>query len=87
MNFTKNIHFTRLVKVADRLREFNFKKIRGTDEELFHVDVSDDRGNRHMFKMKKAEGGRWRITDPLLAAWIAGSEDHLHDVIEEELAL
>ncbi len=30
-------------------------------EELFTVDVSDDRGNRIMFKMRK-EGNEWLIT-------------------------
>ncbi len=30
-------------------------------EELFTVDVSDDRGNRIMFKMRK-DGNEWFIT-------------------------
>ena len=43
LEFTKNIHFTRLIKAAGRLREFNFRKL---PDHLFHVDVSDERGNR-----------------------------------------
>jgi hypothetical protein len=87
MNFTflKNIHFTKLVKTADRLREFNFRMLPGSSNSLFHVDVPDDRGNRIVFKMQRQED-RWRIVDQNLPTWIIDNEERLNDQIEEEAA-
>jgi hypothetical protein len=87
MNFTfiRNIHFTKLLKADDRLREFNFRMLPGTSNSSMHVDVPDDRGNRIMFKMNKQEGNQWRIAEPYLPAWIADNEKKLNDLIEEEL--
>lgn len=85
----KNIQFTRLVKADGRLREFNFRKYRGEDDQLlFSVDVGDDRGNRIIFKMKKDDTG-WKIV-PVpapLPQWVLVNEANFHTLIEEELAL
>ena len=78
-----NKHFTRLIKAASRLREFNFRKLPSTAGELYHVDVSDDRGNRIIFKMQQ-EGAQWRIVDHDLPVWIANAEKELNDKIAEE---
>ena len=85
LNFYKNIAFTKLVKSADRLREFNFRRLITSSDELFHVDVSDDRGNRIVFRMQKENSGFWRFQDNNLPAWITATEDKLHEVIQEEL--
>lgn len=84
-NFTRNIHFTKLVKAADRLREFNFRMLPGTSNSLLHVDVPDDRGNRIVFKMQKAENNQWRIVEDGLPAWIATNENLLNEALAEEL--
>ena len=60
IQFTKNIQFTRLLKADGRLKEFNFRKINGIKEGMFTVDVSDDRGNRIIFRMQKEDNG-WKI--------------------------
>jgi hypothetical protein len=83
-SFTKNIHFTKLVKVAERLREFNFRMLPGTSNALLHVDVPDDRGNRIVFKMQK-EDNRWKILEEGVPQWVVSSEDLLNDAIQEEL--
>ena len=83
--FTKNVHFTKLLKTSDRLREFNFRMIPGTSSNLFHVDVPDDRGNRIVFKMQRLDNEQWRIVDQPLPSWIADYENRLNDLIEEEL--
>ena len=81
----KNIHFTRLVKVNGRLKEFNFRKLGGANEGLFTVDVSDDRGNRILFRMQK-ENDSWKIIVPQqLPNWIMENEGIFHELIEEEL--
>ena len=87
MNFTfsRNIHFTKLVKTTDRLREFNFRLLPGNSNNLFHVDVPDDRGNRIMFKMQRQEDRHWRIVDQQLPNWIADNEKTLNDLIEGEV--
>ena len=83
LHFTKNVHFTRLVKISDRLREFNFRRVPDANEQLFHVDVSDDRGNRIVFKLRKQDS-RWHILDQGLPQWIYGIDKVLSDVITEE---
>jgi hypothetical protein len=84
-NFTRNIHFTKLIKAANRLREFNFRMLPGTSNTLFHVDVPDDRGNRIMFKMQKADN-QWKIVDEGLPVWVSGNENRLNDAISEEVS-
>jgi hypothetical protein len=84
-NFIRNIHFTKLVKTTDRLREFNFRLLPGNANSLFHVDVPDDRGNRITFKMHKEENNQWRIVDKHLPNWISDHEKRLNDLIEEEI--
>ncbi|HEV7621955.1 MAG TPA: hypothetical protein VGO09_09485 [Flavisolibacter sp.] len=87
MNFglAKNIHFTKLVKTLDRLREFNFRMIPGSSNSLLHVDVPDDRGNRIIFKMHREENTPWKVVGEQLPGWITASEKNLNDLIEEEL--
>jgi len=80
----KNIHFTKLVKVNGRLKEFNFRKLGGPNEGLFTVDVSDDRGNRILFRMQK-EQESWKIQPQQLPTWVMDKENTFHDLIEEEL--
>ncbi len=83
IKFIRNIQFTRLLKTGGRLREFNFRK--SGAEEKFSVDTVDDRGNRIMFTMTKADG-YWRLGNTLLPAWITDYEGLLHENIEEELS-
>lgn len=83
-SFPRNIHFTKLVKTYDRLREFNFRLLPGNLNQMFHVDVPDDRGNRIMFKMQK-ENENWHIMEPNLPKWIMDNEQRLNDLIDEEL--
>lgn len=81
-----NTHFSRLIKAKDRLREFNFRKLpSAAGNSLFHVDVSDDRGNRLIFKMQKEGAGTWKVLDDVLPPWIYESEAKLNDAIEEVL--
>jgi hypothetical protein len=80
----RNIHFTKLLKVNGRVREFNFRKLPGND--LFHIDVSDDRGNRIITKMQKTDN-HWRFIDEALPAWLIESEKKLGEMIDEELSI
>jgi len=80
-----NTHFTRLIKAKDRLREFNFRKLPAPDGGLFHVDVSDDRGNRLIFKMQRQGNNVWKILESNLPAWITESEEKLSSAIEDDV--
>lgn len=80
-----NRHFTKLIKAAGRLREFNFRKLPSTTNDFFHVDVSDDRGNRLIFKMQKEGNGPWKIIEEVLPPWIYDTEPRLNEAIEEQL--
>ena len=87
MNFTKVVHFTRLIKAGGRLREFNFRKLRGQDnQELFTVDTVDDRGNRILFRMQKNDNSQWTIIPQMLPSWIPENDEKLREAIEDELA-
>jgi hypothetical protein len=87
IQFNRNIQFTKLIKADGRLREFNFRKVNGLHEELFTVDVSDDRGNRIMFKMRK-EGNEWLIlADQTVPDWIWENILRYNEAIEEELRI
>lgn len=83
LHFTPNIHFTKLIKAAEKLREFNFRKITSPNGPLFSIDVADDRGNRITFKMVQ-EGNSWRFVDQTLPAWIVAAEEQLNAKIAEE---
>jgi hypothetical protein len=85
VNFTKVIHFTRLIKAGGRLREFNFRKLRGLEQEMFTVDTVDDRGNRILFRMQKDSNNQWAILQQILPSWIPESELKLNEAIEDEL--
>lgn len=84
IQFKKNIQFTKLIKADGRLREFNFRKLGGLNEGMFTIDVSDDKGNRIMFRMQKEEG-QWKIIPQALPAWVQRCEQSFHELIEEEL--
>lgn len=84
IEFSKNLQFTNLVKADGKLKEFNFRKINGQNEALFSVDVSDDRGNRKIFRMQKKDN-RWKIIDEQVPEWIISSEGILNDLIEQKL--
>jgi len=86
IQFNRNIQFTRLLRADGRLREFNFRKTNGLQGEMFTVDVSDDRGNRIMFRMQKQDGS-WKIQEQALPEWIREREADLHELIEEELRI
>ena len=83
LNVRKNVQFTKLIKAPGTLKEFNFRKVPGADE-VFHVDVNDDRGNRIMFNMK-LQDGQWTVTNHIVPKWVTDAEPKLHAAIEEEL--
>ena len=85
IHFTKVVHFTRLIKAGGRLREFNFRKLRQLEEELFSVDTVDDRGNRILFYMRKDANSNWSITPQPLPTWVTENETKLREQIEDEL--
>jgi|SRR5450432_1307741 hypothetical protein len=87
IQFNRNIQFTKLIKAEGHLREFNFRKVNGLHEELFTVDVSDDRGNRIMFKMRK-DGNEWLIVvDHPVPDWVRNYGPRYNEAIEEEMKI
>jgi hypothetical protein len=86
LQFIRNVHFTRLVKAADRLREFNFRKLPSDSNPLFHIDVPDDRGNRIVFRMQKEDNNQWKIIDHDIPMWVSATEKELNDRIVEEMS-
>jgi hypothetical protein len=75
-------YFTKLVKAGNLLREFNFRKF-PEPANLIHVDVSDERGSRHIFKMQRSDK-EWKIDDKDLPGWIYEAEEKLSQAIQNE---
>jgi hypothetical protein len=87
VSFSKNIQFSKLLKVRGRLKEFNFRKANASSTGLFTVDVLGDEGpfgNRIIFYMEKKED-RWRILPPEVPKWIMEKEDEMDELIRTEL--
>jgi len=80
MNQLKNIHFSILVKINKRLSEFNFRK-RGDGS--YDGDTSDDRGNRHYFKMIKQDN-EWKLQGNSLPKWIIENEQLITEALQEK---
>ncbi len=78
------IQFSLLVKAGDRVREFNFRKLRNPEEEQFSVNVCDERGDRILFNLHKEEGA-WRVGPESLPPWIVQNEHKISDAVEKEL--
>ena len=73
------------MKADGRLREFNFRRLNGPNgDSIFTIDVSDDRGNRILFRMQK-ENNTWKIAEQQLPTWILENEGRFNEQIEEEL--
>jgi hypothetical protein len=79
-----NVAFTKVLKIKDRLWEFNFRKLPSTYEN-FHVDVTDEKGRRILFSMYKSPEGIWRANAPHLPMWIGQAENVLGNVIDEHI--
>ena len=84
LNFSRNIQFTRLIKVNGRLREFNFRKPNQLEESLFTVDVINDQGQRIVINMQKSEG-TWKIITAGTPDWVNEKQEELSSIIFEEL--
>jgi len=80
-----HFQFTELIKANNRVREFNFTKPSFASENLFSVDVSDDRGNRIIFKMQKEGQEQWKILEQELPKWIYEVEEKLNEALEQQL--
>jgi hypothetical protein len=78
-----NIFFSKLIKLDGRLREFNFRKATSA-QNSFHVDVTDDRGQRIMFYMQKDVDGEWNAQLNSLPNWLQYATPFLSTAIKEE---
>jgi hypothetical protein len=77
------MYFSKIIKTGEKQREFNFRRLSGTAEQSYSVDVPDDKGNRVVFQMYLAEEGQWKTASPMLPVWIHQAELALSDAIEE----
>ncbi len=81
--FKKIIHFTRLVKISGRLREFNYRKNNMAGDYVFDVDTADDRGNRIFCRLTK-EAEKWLLTSKqALPGWITDNQEQLVSELEQ----
>ncbi len=83
MAVLKNVQFSKLIKAEGRLREFNFRKSNGIAGPIYHVDVSDDRGNRYYINLQ-LEDNTWTVQEKNIAPWIKEAIPHFHPSIQEQ---
>ena len=76
-------YFSKVINAGERQREFNVRQVIKGMEPQYNVDVPDEKGNRLMFSMHKAEDGAWRTSIEQLPAWVQDAENALAAAIEE----
>ncbi|MBO9593299.1 MAG: hypothetical protein J7599_10325 [Niabella sp.] len=82
-SFNKIVHFTRLIKINGRLREFNYRKNNNAGSYVFDVDTADDRGNRLFFRLLK-EDSEWQLTAKMaMPEWVTDNRELLITELEE----
>ncbi|WP_018627806.1 hypothetical protein [Niabella aurantiaca] len=82
-SFNKIVHFTRLIKINGRLREFNYRKNNNAGSYVFDVDTADDRGNRLFFRLLK-EDNDWELTTKMsIPDWVTDNRELLISELEE----
>ncbi|MCD2423183.1 hypothetical protein LQ567_10440 [Niabella pedocola] len=82
-SFNKIVHFTRLIKINGRLREFNYRKNNNAGSYVFDVDTADDRGNRLFFRLLK-EDNEWQLTAKMaMPEWVTDNRELLITELEE----
>jgi hypothetical protein len=84
MDIIKNIQFTRMYKVDGYLKEFNFRKSNATQKGRASIDTIDERGNRIMFYIEKADTG-WTILNRELPSWVLEREQDIDEAMQQEL--
>ncbi len=86
IEFVKAVQFSLLVKTGERLREFNFRKLKSPDEEKFSVNVSNDRGDRVFFQMTRPNANsEWEILATSLPEWVISNKNNLRQALDEEV--
>ena len=87
ITFTRNVQFTRLLKVKGRLKEFNFRKANASIKCRFTIDVLDDEGplgSRIIFYMENNDE-KWKFISKDIPDWVLEKENELDEIIGEEL--
>ena len=77
-----NIAFSKILKINDRLWEFNFRRLPG-EYSSYYADVTNEHGTRIPFSIYKSADGTWRATSNKLPLWIASAESLIGETIEE----
>jgi hypothetical protein len=85
MAVLKNVQFSKLIKAEGRLREFNFRKSNGIAGAVYHVDVSDDRGNRYYLTLLSVDNV-WTVQEENLPPWIVEAVPQFNPAIQEQEA-
>ncbi len=81
MIFQKQVQFSKHIKAGGRIKEFNFLKLNNTPTATYSVDVSDERGKRHVFLLIN-EGDNWKISGEGLPEWLTAAGHVLQQEVE-----
>jgi hypothetical protein len=82
MLFQKQKQFSTTIRANGSQKEFNFLKVNSASIPTYHIDVPDERGNRHYFSMILTED-HWTISSVRVPDWIRNAEKLLENTVEE----
>jgi hypothetical protein len=77
-----NIAFSKIIKINNRLWEFNFRKLTRKDPS-YHVDVTNEYGTRILLSLYKSSEGIWLATSNEIPQWIRGAVAIIGETIEK----
>lgn len=63
--------------------DFKFQPFEINQETGYHVDVTDDTGQRWEFRMLLDDGGAWELEGENLPRWISNAKPELVQAINE----
>jgi hypothetical protein len=82
MLFQKLKQFSTTIRANGGQKEFNFLKINSASIPTYHIDVPDERGNRHYFSLIFS-GEHWSLSGVKVPDWIQNAEKLLEKTIQE----
>ena len=82
MLFQKQKQFSTTIRANGSQKEFNFLKVNSASIPTYHIDVSDERGNRHYFSLVLSDD-HWTISGVTVPEWIRNAEKLLENTVQE----
>lgn len=64
-------------------KKYTFQPFNAGPVDGYHVEVKDEEGARHEFRMERGDEEQWQLKGENLPAWISEAQDDLRAAVEE----